>query len=318
MPLSRAQFKAKLEETLKEISTSAIRDPISRTFCDAPKSTIDFCNPFGEQKETSVDVPESDDARNYMKAVLSHTSTIFTEEYFRMPLSALEVLRDTADLFGFADVTIEYAKALDLSDFDLKDKKQMLHIWLCQMLELEALFCQGVVTKFKAYRANPLLGSTTSFHPLSSSPTAATSAPIVEHFARNSDFHSDILPIQDSSRSAEHGSSRLSPFTSLTLLALTPLAPIAFMLSLRIPNKTLISTEILPFATWIKMMRLRPTTVNRCIRIPSLTANCFKTLPKLYVCTKFASVNIVSLHFRDRISSCTLWMAPPENSFSTT
>lgn len=89
------QVKPKLEKTVEKITISTVLDPILRTFLDVAKSAIDCCNQIADQNEASVDVSDLNDARNYMKAMLSYQSTVFIEKHFRMHLLVLGVIRDT-------------------------------------------------------------------------------------------------------------------------------------------------------------------------------------------------------------------------------
>lgn len=89
------QVKPKLEKNIKKITIPTVLDPTLRTFLDVVKSAIDCRNQIADQNEASVDVSDLNDARNYMKAMLPYQSTIFIEEYFRMHLFVLGVIRDT-------------------------------------------------------------------------------------------------------------------------------------------------------------------------------------------------------------------------------
>lgn len=117
-----------LRKLSRKITRSTVLDPILHTFLDVAKSTIDCRNQFADQNGASMNFFDSNDVCRYMKAMLPYQSIIFMKDCFRMHLFVLGVIRDTVVFFGFADVTVDCCKALDLSDIEFKDKKQMLCI----------------------------------------------------------------------------------------------------------------------------------------------------------------------------------------------
>lgn len=96
-----------------------------------------------------------------------------------MSLFAIAPIRDTAYLFGFFEISTEYLQVSDMTESEKRDRKLMLHIRLCPMLEMDTYFCKEMVQNFKVYRANPLLVTALSFYqplPLLTTPFSFTPA----------------------------------------------------------------------------------------------------------------------------------------------
>lgn len=164
MPLSRSQYKAKIDRLLKKINTTTIDYRLSVSIIAVAKSTLEFFSPdtspssSTESTTTEIDPAE---VKSHIKDLLPSPSQIFTDEFFTQPLFAFVILHEVATLFGCDEISNEYTHALELSQNEKNNKRFMLHVWLSYFLECNVETCKIILQRFMSTRgsANPLIGT---------------------------------------------------------------------------------------------------------------------------------------------------------------
>lgn len=96
---TRDQIVARYDR-LKKADTVKFPDGISKTLVEVSKMTLDMFSVNTAMAASATVVPAAGDVEEFIKSVLSFPFEVFTENFFRSPLSATVSLYEVAKLYG--------------------------------------------------------------------------------------------------------------------------------------------------------------------------------------------------------------------------
>lgn len=109
------------------ILSSKMQRPLSKLFCDASKSNLEFFAPTSEGSQSyaasSIEALEPKKAVMYLQNILTPSPQVPVPKYFAQSLFSVKVLHEVAYSFGFDKIEERFLNSFNLTDFDKKDEK---------------------------------------------------------------------------------------------------------------------------------------------------------------------------------------------------
>lgn len=134
MPLSRAQFKAKLDQLICKANAATVVGPTGIQVLDAVRATLLFFDSRPEAQgsegtplETSFEFPE---VVSFVRDLLPVPYELFSPSFFSQSMLPFMVLHEVGTLYDCDTIDQVYLDLLQLAANERNNRSFMIYVWL--------------------------------------------------------------------------------------------------------------------------------------------------------------------------------------------